>query len=132
VSPADGPLLVWRVGDALLAAPLAAVDEVATVGENGRAQARDGEIPVAAGPLPDAARQHRQAVILRRSDVAGEGRLALPADQVDGVVAADQAEALPAPPWLAGIHAPHMAALVRLETGDIAALLDLAELFREP
>jgi chemotaxis signal transduction protein len=102
------------------------------VDEDGRARGRDGEVQIVDSTLPDAAGWHPRAIAFRHAAGASARRLALPADQVEGVVAAQEAAALTPPPWLARIDAPYIADLVRLETGEIAALLDLAELLRDP
>lgn len=128
--PVEGPLVVWSLGDALLAVPVAAVEEVVPVDDTGRVHARAGELDLAPASLLRVVSRPSHAVVVRAAAEAGERRLALPADRVEGVLGADRAAGIPAPGWLDGIEAPHIASLVRLDTGRVAALLDVAELFR--
>jgi chemotaxis signal transduction protein len=131
-------MVVWRLGDALLAVALGAVDEVVGVGADGRARARGGALELHAPPGLDLPAGSRQAVIIASG--AGEGvgagsppqRLALAADEVEGVYEAGDVSPLPPPGWLGRLDAPHLTGLIRLQDGRVAAALDPDALSRAP
>jgi chemotaxis signal transduction protein len=131
--PERGSVVVWRLGEALLAVDLDAVDEVVGVEAGGRARARTGLLELVAPPgltLPTAS---RQAVVVRGGGGdRAPSRLALAADQVEGVYGADQATTVARPAWLASLDAPHVAGLVQLDDGRLAAALDVGALFGGP
>ncbi len=123
--PREGPqnerarALVWRSGDALLAVPLAAVLEIAAPDADGRVRSRVGSLPVSTVPgLPPAANPPR-AVVIR----AGGATVALAADDVEGVREYTARESARTPPWLRLLNIDHLAGLVRLDEGRVAALL---------
>jgi hypothetical protein len=127
---ADGPIVVWHFRGALLALPLSAVDEIATLDEEGRARARDGALDVQPPPglgMHDGA---RWGVVVRRK-AAGAAGLALAADRVEGVVPGAREVAVGAQ-WLEGLDLRHLAKLLRLDDGRLVALLDLESLGAEP
>jgi chemotaxis signal transduction protein len=111
------PVIVWLTGNAVLAAPVDDVIEVAELDEHGMAHTRDGSLePVALPGLnPEAA---RRAVVVR----AAEGPAAIPADRVEGVVGQEGPVRSP-PEWLAGVTSRHVRGLIRLDDGRIAAVL---------
>lgn len=118
-----GPLqvVVWRLGDALLAAPVALVDEVTPLDREGRARCRTG--PLALTPIPalEPGTPARNAVVVQR----GGRRFALPASTVEGVrtVAGDAHEA---PAWLGRRARRRVTGILMLEDDRLAALLDFA------
>lgn len=117
-------VVVWRLGDALLAAPLAVAVEVAPVGPDGKARTRTGPLELRTPPgLPAPGRSPR-AMVLR----VGDELVAMAADDVEGVKSytADRAASLP--PWLRALPAGHLAGLVRVDDGRIAALLAIETL----
>ncbi len=125
--PADPPaasFVVWRLGDALLAVPLDVVDEVAPVDASGQARGRTGSWAVVDPPGLPRSDHPRQAVVVRVT--GGEGRLALAADEVDGVRDAATAAVLDPPPWLAALSSGHTRSLIRLDDRRVAAVLDVA------
>jgi hypothetical protein len=132
MSPTDAvTLVVWRSGDALLAVALAAVEAIAPVGADGQALARAGALELRSPPgLPPPAGA-RQAVVVRRGAGDARQRVALPADHVEGVLEARGPVREP-PPWLAGLGAGHLAGLILLEDGRVAATLDPDSLFGLP
>ena len=114
-------IVVWRVGEALLAVPLEATVEIAAVGEDRRADGRDGPLdlePPPGLPLPEGA---PRAVIVR----ASSRKVALAAEAIEGVVTVAGHGAEPVPPWLGGLSADHIEAVVRIGDGRVAALLDV-------
>lgn len=112
-------VIVWRVGDALLAAPLARTAEIAAVDPDGRAMSRSGPLELQAPPgLPLPRRPHR-AVVLR----AGETAVAMAADEVEGVRSYTDRQATATPAWLDSLRTDHLAALILLDDQRIAALL---------
>jgi chemotaxis signal transduction protein len=131
----DGPVLVWRLGGNLLAVDLEFVEEILPVDDTGGVHGRAGALEVLEASVLDATGEPSLAVVVRDTggqagpDEAGPRRLALPAEQVDGVIHAHQAAGLPGPEWMADICAPRITSLVLLDNGRIAALLNLAELF---
>lgn len=116
--PADEPrAVVWRVGDALLAVPVADTVEVAPVA-GGRAASQLGSLPLHDLPGIPAPGDPRRAVIVR----SAAAPLALPAETVEGVIPYQPGSA-PLPDWLRHLPAPHLDRLVRLDDRRIAALL---------
>lgn len=112
-------VVVWRLGEALLAAALDAVAEVAPVGPDGRARTREGSldlvVPRGLTPAPAAGR----AVVL----YAGGRRVAVPAEEVEGVRHCRPGDVEAPPSWLGALAAPAVRALVRVDDRRIAALL---------
>lgn len=115
---------MWRAGDALLALPLEDTVEIAPVGDDGLAMGRDGPLDLAAPPGLPMPRRPARAVVAR---TAG-GRVAIAADSVEGVlsVAGDGAE--PVPAWLRRLSPDHIAGVIRLPGGRVAALLGVEAL----
>jgi hypothetical protein len=130
VSSADGPIVVWHLRGALLALRLDAVEEIVAIGKDGRARGRGGELEVTAPPGLGSGEGARWGVVLRATHRAAK-RLALGADQVEGVMAGfEEVEA--GSEWLGVLDLRHLKALLRLEDGRLAALLDLDSLSTEP
>jgi len=130
-SPADpgsdpARALVWRSGDALLAVPVDAVLEVTDTDDEGRARSRRGPVPLSAVPGLQPAGHARRAVVVR----SGGTTLALAADEVEGVREYTVRESAPTPPWLGTLPTGHLAGLVRLDEGRVAALLAVDTLHR--
>jgi chemotaxis signal transduction protein len=122
-----GPVLLWRLGEALLAVELTAVEEIAGVDAAGRARTRAGDLPIEAPPGLESAARPARAVVLRP---AGLGRrIALAADEVEGVMEPASPGGLPTPDWLGGLGSPHVRALIRVDDVRVAALLDTDPLF---
>lgn len=115
----EGQVLVWRLGDALLAAPLEAVVEVTTVGADRRAVSRAGPVDLTAPPGARSASVPQRAVVVR----ARGATLALAADEVEGVVPRTLRESAATPSWLRSLPTTHFTGLVRLDGGRVAALL---------
>jgi hypothetical protein len=130
VSPADGPIVVWHLRGALLALPLEVVEEIVAVGADGRARGRGGDVEVTAPPGLGSGEGARWGVVLRATRGAAS-RLALGADQVEGVMAGFE-EVDVGSEWLGVLDLRHLKALLRLEDGRLAALLDFESLFTEP
>jgi chemotaxis signal transduction protein len=119
----QAPLLVWRRGEALLAAEVDAIVEVAMVPADGDVRSREGSAPLVDLPGLRGDRPDR-AVVVR----TGSGLAALPADSLEGIrgIARDR---LSAPPgWLGALVAAHLRAIVVLDDDRLAALLALASL----
>jgi hypothetical protein len=143
VPPADRPIVVWHLRGATLALPLEAVEEIVAVGDDGRARGRAGVLEVVAPPGLEEGEGVRWAVVVRggrptarggkRTADGGEGGggVALGADLVEGVVVGG-VEVDVRSEWLGGLDLGHLKALLRLEDGRLAALLDLESLFAEP
>lgn len=115
--------VVWQVGEATLAASLDATVEVAALDPEGRARSRGGPVDVLATPGIQPVAPGR-AVVLEGPD----GPLALGADSVEGVLHADQTSPADTPSWLQRLPTRHLAGLLVLTDGRIAALLDVASL----
>jgi hypothetical protein len=130
VSSADGPIVVWHLRGALLALPLDAVEEIVAIGEDGRARGRGGDLEVTAPPGLGSGEGARWGVVLRATRSAAN-RLALAADQVEGVMAGFE-EVEVGSEWLGVLDLRHLKALLRLEDGRLAALLDPDSLSTEP
>jgi chemotaxis signal transduction protein len=124
--------VVWTLGEAVLAVALEVVDEVVGVDGEGLARARSGALQLTAPPGLDIPATSRQAVVVRSGEAESPARLALAADQVEGVYDSDHATLVARPGWLGRLHAPHMASLVQLHDGRLAAALDVDALFRSP
>jgi hypothetical protein len=143
VPPADRPVVVWHLRGATLALPLEAVEEIVAVGDDGRARGRAGVLEVVAPPGLEEGEGVRWAVVVRggrptarggkRTADGGEGGggVALGADLVEGVVVGG-VEVDVRSEWLGGLDLGHLKALLRLDDGRLAALLDLESLFAEP
>lgn len=116
-------VLVWRVGGALLAAPIEVVVEVAPV-QDGRTDSRAGRMEVRDVPGLRTEREARRAVILR----AESGLLAVAADEVDGVRSSTPREESPTPGWLRALPTEHVAGLLQLPDARVAALLAVESL----
>lgn len=127
-----GPVVLWRLGDALLAIELMAVEEIAPVDAAGRARSREAELEVAVPPglAPD--QPAAAAVVVRMAGAPEPRRMALAAHAVDGVVEGEQVGGVATPAWLEGLEHAHIRALLRLDDGRVAALLDTDALFRGP
>lgn len=115
----EGQVLVWRLGDALLAAPLEAVVEVATVGADGRATSRAGPVDLTVPPGVRSSTVTERAVVVRARGIM----LALAADDVEGVMPCTLRDSAATPPWLRSLPTTHLTGLVRLDGGRVAALL---------
>lgn len=128
VPPAEATrVVVWGVGDALLAVPLDAAIEIAAVGTDRRAITRAGPLELWTPPGLQEVYDCRRAVVVRASG----GAVALAADAVEGVKPYTEREAAPTPPWLRSLPTPHMAGLVRLDDDRVAALLAVESLTME-
>lgn len=121
-APESAPdaVLVWRWGDALLALPVVAVDEVARVGADGQAASRGAAMPVAAIPGLESREAPSTAVIAR----TGARRVALPAADVEGVVAVSAA-VRDTPGWLGDEARRRIQGVLELTDGRLAAMLRL-------
>ena len=118
-----GAYVVWRTGDALLAAPLEDVVEVSAV-EGGQAVTRTGRVkPVAPEGL--AAPAPRRAIVLR----GPHGVVPFPADEVEEVATGSAAGRVPTPEWL-GSDLEWVRGLLRLDDHRVAALLAVDRLPR--
>jgi chemotaxis signal transduction protein len=119
--------VVWRLGELLLAVPLADVEEIAPVDADTRfASSRGAALEVVPPHGVPMAAEPRRAVVVR----GGPGvRVALAADDVEGVLPAGAAAGVAPPAWLAGLDLRHVAHLVRLADGRIAAVLMVERLF---
>jgi hypothetical protein len=127
----------------MLALPLEAVEEIVAVGDDGRARGRAGVLKVVAPPGLGDGEGVRWAVVVRGGRLtarggkrtagggAGGGGVALGADLVEGVMVGG-VEVDVRSEWLGGLDLGHLKALLRLEDGRLAALLDLESLFAEP
>lgn len=118
--PADehAPVLVWRLGEALLCAQVDAILEVAAVRGSGVVATQEGEAPLVRLPgLP--AGEPRRAVVVR----TGDGLLALPADAIEGIRAIAPDRFAPPPHWLDAVAGEHVRALVTLDDDRLAVLL---------
>lgn len=112
-------VVVWRVGDALLAAPVDAVVEIAAVDAAGTVRSRVGALDPRTPPGLEPPEAPVRAVVLR----AGGGHLAMAADHVDGVTAWEPGATAPTPDWLRSLPTGHVASLIRLDQDRVAALL---------
>lgn len=112
-------VVVWRVGDALLAAPLADTAEIAAVSRDGRALSRSGRLELRTPPGLSPPARPRRAVVLR----AGKAALAMAADEVEGVRPYTERHTPATPAWIGTLKADHLAGLIRLDDDRIAALL---------
>lgn len=120
--PADeGRVVVWRLGDALLAAPLADTIEIAAVAADGLAVSRAGRLALHTPAGIRSRERPTRAVVVR---VAGR-EVAMAAEEVLGIEPFAPAETAPLPPWLETVPASHVAGLVRLPDQRLAVLLHL-------
>jgi hypothetical protein len=136
-------VVVWHLRGATLALPLEAVEEIVAVGDDGRARGRAGILNVVAPPGLEEGEGVRWAVVVRgerptarggrRTAGGGEGGggVALGADLVEGVVVGG-VEVDVRSEWFGGLDLRHLKALLRLDDGRLAALLDLESLLAEP
>jgi hypothetical protein len=143
VPPADRPIVVWHLRGATLALPLEEVEEIVAVGDDRRARGRAGVLEVVAPPGLGDGEGVRWAVVVRGGRLTarggkrtaggggGGGGVALGADLVEGVMVGG-VEVDVRSEWLGGLDLGHLKALLRLEDGRLAALLDLESLFAEP
>lgn len=122
--PAVERVVVWRTGGTLLAVPLESTVEVAPVRGDGRSAGRSGSLPLVTPPGVAWSGDARRAVVVR----AGNGVIALAAESVEGVLTVLPGRAEPTPPWLAGVATRHIARVVRLDGGRVAALLSIDSL----
>ena len=111
------PALVWRRGDALLAAEVDAVLEVAPA-DGDRVDTREGAAPFL--HLPGLPREPAPRAVVLRS---AAGLVALPADGVDGIRAVVEGRVAPTPPWLRGFAPDYIRAIVTLDDDRLAVLL---------
>ena len=114
------PVLVWRRGEALLAAEVDAVLEIGPVLDGVRVATREGDARIL--NLPGLSREPaRRAVVVR----CGDALAALPADGIEGVrsIAVDRFAATPS--WLESLAPDHVRAIVTLDDDRLAALLAL-------
>jgi chemotaxis signal transduction protein len=125
-----GLLVVWRLGGASLAARLDMVEEIVAVDADGQANGRGGPVDVVRPPGLEGTSPARFAVVVRRTP-AGDDRVALAADAVDGVVNPG-GEIRGRPFWLGTLDAPHLDGLVRLGDERVAAILNVPALFDDP
>lgn len=116
-------VLVWRVGGALLAAPIDAVVEVAPA-EGGSTDCRAGRLDLRGMPGLQTDGDAPHAVILR----ADSGLFAIAADEVEGVRTSTAREESPTPDWLHTLPTEHLAGLLQLPDARVAALLDVESL----
>lgn len=131
--PADRPaaparVVVWRLGDALLAVDVDRVVEIAPVDPDGRARSRLGALTLAVPPGLAAPARPQRAVVLRTS----RGPVGAPADAVEGVHECAPGTVGAPPAWLAGLSEAGVRALVRLDDRRIAALLEPDALVAAP
>lgn len=138
MQPADPPtVVVWRYDGALLAVPLAAVEEIVSIDGQGRAVARGGALQIVAPPGLGMGAPTRRAVVVRperasdADEVGEEERVALAAEEVEGVVEAPVRLDVGSE-WLGGLDLGHLRGLLRLDAGRLAALLDVDSLFPGP
>jgi chemotaxis signal transduction protein len=127
--PGDaGAVVVWRLGDAVLAVELGAVDRIVPVGPDGRARTHEGSVRVYTPQGIEPARPPRQAVLLHAGP--GGSRLAVAAEHVEGVFDPEDATAIAPPEWLVGLDSTQVRSLIRLVDQRLAVLLDVATLYR--
>jgi hypothetical protein len=143
VPPADRPIVVWHLRGATLALPLEEVEEIVAVGYDGRARGRAGVLEVVAPPGLEEGESVRWAVVVRGGRATakggkrtaggggGGGGVALGADLVEGVMVGGVEVDLRSE-WLGELDLGHLKAVLRLDDGRLAALLDLQSLFAEP
>jgi chemotaxis signal transduction protein len=127
-----GSVVVWRLGDALLAVEVDVVDQIVSVGPDGRARTRDGDLEVVLPPGVDPEHAPGQAVVVLAGHGPDRSRIAVAAEHVEGVVESGDATALDSPAWLAGLESAHVRSLVQIEGGRVAALLHTAAMTRGP
>lgn len=111
--------VVWRLGGALLAAPLDAVREVAPVTAEGLARTRTGEVEAVVPHGLDAT-PPRRAIILS----VGDQVVAVAAEEVEGVADVPERAVAGPPGWLSKLDTRHVRAVVRLADDRLAALLE--------
>lgn len=120
----EGRVVVWRVGDVLLAARLADTVEIAAVASDGRAVSRSGRLEPRTPPGIPVPERPARAVVVR----VGGREMALAADEVLGIEPFTPGGVAAVPAWLDDLFAPHLTRLVRLPDHRLAALLDLTAL----
>lgn len=131
MQPGDlGAVVVWCLGDALLAVELGVVDRIVPVGPDGRARTGDGPVEVCTPQGLEPGRPPRYAVLLRGG--RDGSRLAVAAEHVEGVFEPGDATAVDQPEWLAGLDSAHVRSLIRLADQRLAVLLDVAALYEDP
>lgn len=116
-------VLVWRVGGALLAAPIDAVVEVAAA-HGGSTECRAGRLDVRLVPGLRTDGDAPRAVILR----AATGLIAIAADEVEGVRTSTVREESPKPGWLRTLPTEHFDRLLQLPDARVAALIAVESL----
>lgn len=116
-------VLVWRLGDALLAAPIDAVVEVAPA-NGGSTESRAGRLDVRSVPGLRTRGDAPRAVILRKTS----GLMAIAADEVEGVRTSTGREESPKPGWLRTVPTDHFDGLLQLPGARVAALLAVESL----
>ena len=117
----DGRVVVWRVGEVLLAARLSDTVEIAAVASDGLAVSRSGRLEPRTPPGIAPPERPVRAVVVR----VGDGEVAMAADEVLGIEPFTPEDSASVPSWLGALSAPHLARLVRLPDHRLAALLDL-------
>lgn len=115
----DQQVVVWHVGDAILAVPVETVVEIASVDRDGTVRSRTGTLQPITPPGLDPPASPERAVVLRNAS----GSLAMAADHVDGVTTCERGAATPTPEWLRTLPTRHLASLIRLDGDRVAALL---------
>lgn len=115
-------VVVWRVGDVLLAVALDDVMEVAAVGDGRTASARGGALTLTAiRGLDTRAEPAHRAIVVRTS----RGPRAVAATEVEGVFESPDIGVHATPRWLEGVETGPVKALVRVDDQRTAALLDV-------
>ena len=112
-------VVVWYVGDAILAAPVETVIEIAPVDREGAVRSRAGTLQLTSPPGLDPPASPERAVVLRNA----AGAVAMAADSVDGVVTCGRGAATSTPEWLRALPTRHLASLIRLDDDRVAAML---------
>lgn len=112
-------IVVWRVGEALLAAPLADTVEIAAVAGDGRAVSRSGHLELRTPEGLEPPREPRRAVVVE----SAAGPTAMAADEVVGVRSHRPGDVAGIPAWLSEVSDRAVTSLVRLDDDRIVALV---------
>ncbi|MEJ2503864.1 MAG: hypothetical protein P8177_11235 [Gemmatimonadota bacterium] len=121
---AERRVVVWRLGDAVLAVPLADTVEIAAVDGEGRADGRGGALALTPPPGLPLPRRATLAVVVRTA----AGATALAADEVLGVRTVADGGTEPVPAWLGALPTAHIEGMIRVDGDRTAALLDATAL----